>query len=247
MGRLRRDVPTLNMRGTTDWIAVLVLLGGTLAVRAEVPAAFKGVLAEGQLMKAETVMVVPPPEIDKFVGKVEQAARQDPKWFEQYSKDSSPGAPLPFHEKLGLTKTEYQQYLDLWAKREIRPTARVVVQLKQPKKGEWTVNATGEASMLATLRYVAAKDVFESPNGTLKRIEDIAAGPQSILGAWKGHEWRLLEETSLGVTKENIAIGQTTDGKFGLLVYRVQDVSAQGTRLVDRSIVVRFALAAAKK
>lgn len=223
---------------------LVVLLGGVL--RAAEPAVFKGLLAEGQLVKAETVVVVPPPEIDKYVGKVEKAARQDPKWFKEFSKDASPGVPLPFHEKLGLTKEEYQEYLDLWAKREQRAKAQVVVQLKQPKPGEWTINATGEASMLATLRYVSAKDVFESPNGTLKRIEDIDAGAQSILGKWTGKEWRLLEDTTLGVTKENIAVGRSGDGKYGLLVYRVQDVSTQGTRLVDRSVVVRFKLGGAK-
>jgi hypothetical protein len=217
-------------------------LCGAVAWAAEVPAAFEGLLAEGGLVKAETVMVVPPQEIDKYVGKVEKAANQEPEWFAKYSKDAPPGVPLPFHEKLGLSKEEYQQYLDLWNKREFRSVANVVLQLKQPKKGEWTINATGDAGILATLRYVAEKDVFESPNGTLKRIEDIDAGAQSILGKWQGKEWRYLEETSLGMTKENIALGRSGDGKSGLIVYRVQEVSAQGTRLYDRSIVVRFVL-----
>jgi hypothetical protein len=76
----------------------------------------------------------------------------------------------------------------------------------------------------------------------LKRIEDISADPTSILGEWVGHEWRFEEETSLGKTKENIAIGRFVTQKYGLIVYRVQELSAEGTRLLDKSLVVRFTL-----
>ena len=45
-----------------------------------------------------------------------------------------------------------------------------------------------------------------------------------------------------GITKENLAIGKLTDGSYGLLVYRIQEVSSTGTRLFDKSIVIRFAI-----
>ena len=84
--------------------------------------------------------------------------------------------------------------------------------------------------------------MFRSPNGDLKRIEDIKADSASILGEWTGSEWKFEEETSLGKTKENVAFGRFADGKYGLIVYRVQEMSTEGTRLLDKSLVVRFPL-----
>jgi hypothetical protein len=152
--------------------------------------------------------------------------------------------PLPYDEKLGLTKEEYGKYMELWEKREFRGEAQLVLILRETKPGEWVINATGPASMISTLRYFPEKDEFRSPNGTLERLEDIDTPEKSILGKWKGREWRFLEKTMIGMTKENIALGRMADGKYGIIVYRVQEISAQGTPMYDRSMVIRFALAA---
>ena len=212
---------------------------------AEVPDVFKGLFEKEVPVRAHIGMVVPPAEIDKHVAKVEAAARANPEWFEEYSTSSPPGSPLPFHENLGLTQAEYDEYLALWRQREFRPTEEVMLLLRPSFGGTWTITASGEAGMLSTLRFDPEAGTFRSPNGVLKRIEDIEADPDSILGEWGGPEWRFEEETGFGQTKENIALGRFADGKHGLVVYRIQEVSAGGTRLLDRSLVIRFALGAA--
>jgi hypothetical protein len=185
-------------------------------------------------------MVIPPREIDKFVAKVEAAARKDPKWFREFSAKTKPGIPLPFDERLGLTQQEYAEYLALWNKREFKAMADVTIVLRPSSGNSWTITATGEASAISTLRFIPKQDVFRSPNGDLKRIEDIKAEASSILGEWTGREWKLEEDTGLGKTKENIAVGRFTNKPFGLIVYRAQEVSTEGTRLLDRSLVIRF-------
>ena len=187
-------------------------------------------------------MVIPPKEIDKYVAKVEAAARKEAKWFREFSSQSKPGLPLPYDERLGLTKEEYDQYLVLWNKREFKAMEDVMLLLRQSSGGTWSITSTGGASAISTLRYYPKDDAFRSPNGELKRIEDIKADSTSILGEWTGHEWKFEEETGLGKTKENIALGRFADNKFGMIVYRVQELSTEGTRLLDKSLVVRFTL-----
>lgn len=220
-------------------VAALVIT----AHAADVPKAFAGLFDKDVPTRAQIGVVVPPSGIDKFVAKVEQAAKQDTKWFREYTLQAKPGAPLPYHEKLGLTKEEYDEYLKLWAKREFKPVGEDVVLLLRESAGEsWSVTGTGAASTLSTLRYSAKDDTFRSPNGTLARGEEIKADPDSILGAWAGTEWKFEEETSLGKTKENIAFGKYADNKYGLIVYRVVEVSSEGTKLIDKSLVIRFPL-----
>ena len=88
------------------------------------------------------------------------------------------------------------------------------------------------------------EDNWTSPNGTPTRLPDINADPSRILGAWTGKEWRFEEETSLSKLKENVAIGLTADKKYHLIVYRAQELTATGTRLLDKNLVVRVPVTA---
>jgi hypothetical protein len=209
---------------------------------AEVPAVFNGLFEKDIAVKGQIGVVLPPQEIDKYVAKVESAARKDPKWFREFSGSSKPGAPLPYDERLGLTKPEYDEYLVLWGKREFKPMEEVLLMLRQSAGETWSITATGNAGTISTLRYVAKDDLFRSPNGELKRIDDIKADSTSILGEWTGQEWKFEEETGLGKIKENFALGRFAGNKFGIIVYRAQELSTEGTKLLDKSLVVRFAL-----
>lgn len=225
-------------------VPVIVLSLATCLAAAEVPEIFSGFLKQDIPVKAQIGVVLPPPEIDKYVTKVEKAARADAKWFREFSSAAKPGQPLPYDERLGLTKAEYDDYISLWEKRAFKGIADVMLMLRKGSGDTWTITSTGEASTFSTLRYSAKDDTFSSPNGVLKRIDDIKADSSSILGAWTGKEWKYEEETGLGKTKENFALGRFTDSNYGLIVYRGQETSSEGTRLLDKSLVVRFPLGA---
>lgn len=219
--------------------ACLLLL---LPIHAEVPKVFAGLFEEDVPVRAAIGIIVPPSEIEKYIAKVETASKKDPEWFREFTKAAKPGTPLPFDERLGLTKQEYDDYLKLWAKREFKTTQEVILILRKTFGDKWSLTATEEAGVISTLRYAIKEDVFNSPNGTLKRLDDIKADPTSILGAWSGREWRFEEETSLGTTKENFALGKYDDKGFGLVIYRAQEISTEGSRLLDKSLVIRFPL-----
>lgn len=234
------SLPAQPVHRDMKFLPILLLL--IVPLHAEAPKFFKGLLEKDVPVKASIGIVVPPPEIEKYIAKVEASARKNKEWFAEYTKASKPGAPLPFHENLGLTKEEYDDYLTLWAKRDFKSTEEVVLVLRETFGKTWSLTATGEAGIISTLRYDPEKDVYRSPNGEMKRLEDIKAEPTSILGAWSGFEWRLEEETGLGKIKENFAVGRYDDKEYGLVVYRVQEISSEGSRLLDKSLVLRFAL-----
>jgi hypothetical protein len=209
---------------------------------AEVPKVFAGLFEQNVPVKGQIGVVMPPPEIEKYIAKVEAAARKDPKWFREFSGQSKPGAPLPYDERLGLAKAEYDEYLALWEKREFKPREQVMLLLRQSAGDTWSITSTGAGSVFSTLRYNSKGDLFRSPNGEMKRIDDIKADSSSILGAWSGLEWKFEEETGLGKIKENFALGRLADNKHGLIIYRAQELSSEGTRLLDKSLIVRFPL-----
>ena len=207
-----------------------------------IPKVFAGLFEQDIPVKGQIGMVAPPREISKYEAKVETAARKDPKWFKEYSDKAKPGVPLPYNERLGLTKKEYDQYLVLWNKREFKPSEEVMLQLRKGAGGTWSLTATGEASSLSILRYNPKDDVFYSHNNKLKRIDDIKTDASSIFGEWTGFEWKFEEKTGQGNTKENFAIGRYANNKYGLVVYRSQEFSTEGTCLLNKNLVIRFQL-----
>lgn len=226
-------------------VPLVALAFASQLAAAEVPKIFSGLLQQDTAVKGQIGIVLPPPEIDKYVAKVDTAARNDPKWFREFSESAKSGAPLPYDERLGLTKAEYDEYIALWNKREFKPIEDVVLVLRQSAGDTWTVTSTGNASILSTLRYSIKSDTFRSPNGELKRLDDIKADATTILGEWTAGEWRFEEDTTLGKMKENFAVGRYTGKNYGLLVYRAQEISAEGRKLLDKSLVIRFPIGAA--
>lgn len=220
-------------------LAFVSLANANAQVKAPKP--FASYLEAGKSYKGEIVVVLPPKEIQVYIDKVKEGAKKDPKWFKEYSSNAKPGVPLAFHEKLGLTTKEYQKYRELWDKREFKALQKVGLRL-EAIGDKWRVLVSGEGARISLLRFDPKTGMVVSPNGELKRIEDIDAAAETILGAWKGAEWKFENETGLGKTKENLAIGKSGDGKFGLLVYRLQDITTTGRIMHDKSMVIRFEL-----
>jgi len=213
------------------------------AAHAQVPKPFAGLFEKEVPVRAQIGVPMPPPEINKYIAKVEAAAEKDMKWFKEYSSQQKANAPLPYNEKLGLTKEEYDDYLKLWNQREFKPiTEDVMLVLRQKGPDNWILTATGAAAPISIITYSAKDDTFQSANGKLVRGEDIHAEAESVLGKWDGSEWKFEEEGSLGKTRENIAYGRFADGKHGLIVYRFVEISSEGTRLADKSLAIRFPL-----
>ncbi len=243
---------TSNQRGGYSWARSLTLFSvGLLALLffclsaplshagSETPPLLASYFKKNETIKGEVGAMIPPEKMKKYITKVRAAAQADEAWFRKFENDAPSGLPLPWHEKLGLTKEDYADYLKLWGEREFQVIHQVTLKLEEAKEGEWMIRVSGAGMPVTLLRFIMKEGHFRSPNGVMKRIEDINAAPESVLGGWKGQEWRYVNTTDFISTRENIALGKLVDEKHCLLVYRFQEETA-GRRLADRSMVIRF-------
>lgn len=232
---------TASIQSRTASAVLVVVMASCQLISAasKVPPILAAFLTKDKAVSGEVGAIIPPKEINKYIAKVQAAAKLDPPWHAEYVKKAKPGIPLPWHEKLGLTKEEYTDYIKLWDQREFKAVQQVVIRLEEPKPGEWMIRVSGVGMSISLLRYNLESDVFKSPNGILKRIDDIDAEERSILGAWVGKEWRYEQNSEFISTKENLALGTFKDGKQCILIYRLRE-STSGHLLADKSLVIRF-------
>lgn len=210
-----------------------------VAADSEVPEILGTYFDKEKTVAGEVGAIMPPEEINKYIAKVQAAATANPEWYAEFSREAKPGIPLPWHQNLGLSKEEYEDYLKLWDQRQFKTRQQVVIRLEEPKPGEWMIRVSGVGMTISLLRFNPETGNFKSPNGELKRIDDINAEERSILGAWAGQEWRYENKSEFISTRENLALGTYKDGKHCLLIYRLQE-STSGRRLADKSLVIRF-------
>jgi len=200
-------------------------------------------LEKDKVVRGEVVQLDVPVEFRKFEIVLLKAREKDPKWFEEHMKKSGKSSTIPAYDaKLGITKEEYDKYLKVWDQRKYKKVegGDVTLRLMEDSDKNWIINVSGKGVPISLIKYKPAEDVFKSSNGVMKRIEDIDSPADSIYRAWKGHEWRFFSETPLLKIKENLAIGRTADTKYGILIYSLQEVTAGGTPLADRLMIIRF-------
>ena len=231
---------TLDTHGTGCTLSAAAAAGLSAA---EPPAVLGQYLEPDKVVKGEVVKLDIPVEFLKFRELLMQAQKADPEWFKKLQKKAGKDNPIPpYDAKLGMTKAEYDKYVGLWEQRSYKRIEGGEVNLTLIEDGDndWVINVTGKGMSVSLLKYVTKKDQFESSNGTLLRIEDIKSPKESVYREWSGQEWRYFNDGDLVKTKENIAIGRTGDGKYGMLIYSLQEVSGEGKPLADDLLMIRF-------
>lgn len=226
---------------------MLVLCSFTLSVlnasAANPPKQLGAYLEKDKTVRGEVVQLDVPAEFRKFEIILIKAKEKDPKWFKEHVAKSGENSTIPiYHEKLGITKAEYDKYIKIWNQRKYKKVKNGDIQLtlREDSDKNWVISVTGLGMPISLIKYVPGEDAFKSSNGVMKRIEDINSPADSIYRAWKGHEWRYFKESPLLKVKENIAIGRTADTRYGMLIYSLQEVTAEGTPLADRLMIIRF-------
>jgi hypothetical protein len=139
------------------------------------------------------------PELQVILQKFQSAIGRDKEWFEKYFSDNyKAGEGLPYHEKFGVTKEEYQKVKDI----PKNPPLVVV-------KDSAILNVLRVSNVISISSADPDFDFLESltidvVNHSMIFLKDtiplkgqIFIQKNSAIGEWSGYEWKI-EESNLG-------------------------------------------------
>jgi hypothetical protein len=159
--------------------------------------------------------------------KLQEAAAKDPDWWQAHVKKAKPGEPLPYDPKMGLTKEEYKEYLDLGNTLGLTKLKTVMVRVKQD--GTRVTLTFGDGLPGLKEAVINLKDdTVVTPYGVATSRSVIKASPgQKATGPWDGIQWNL-EDVNLATAKGTIvkfAIGRLKDTERGIIYYDVKQIT----------------------
>jgi hypothetical protein len=155
------------------------------------PFAFVDSLLTKESYTAEFLDFEYPKDIQEISMRFQKAFMENKEWFEEYSrKYFKEGVGMPYHEKFGITKEEYQRIADM---NKTPP----VVTVKSTALLKANRNATGfsfkvlekDIKFFETLRLDFEKGVLCFMKDTIPFSSEINA-TETALGGWHGYSWK---------------------------------------------------------
>ena len=170
-------------------------------------------------------------------------------------KQIDKGYPWPYDEHLGLTKEEYQQYLVAWNKKKIVECIPVIFELRNESDHIWKIvtvspTKTGDLTPLpmSACTYDSQRNVWITPNGELKLVENLNYDTSHLFGAWIGQRWELEKKDSMSQMRESISLGMTQDKQFVYMIYNLLEfVTSTGRPTLGETFVLRLPAKTSKK
>ena len=132
-----------------------------------------------------------PPDIREILLRFNNAITANKEWFTAYSSHLSPGQPLPYDEKFGITQGEYERIKSM---DKVHPALKVVDTqrisiLRQDDKISF--KGEGEGRVLDYLEFDLGKNVLLFAGDTMPFAAGVHTNTAMAYGLFNSYTWRL--------------------------------------------------------
>lgn len=228
---------------STSRIALVIVLacGSRMAVSPSVGAQARAVLSAGPIA-VEVLEAWTPPRLNDLRVRLQRAAQADPAWFQEHVRRATPGEPLPYDRRLGLTEREYKDFLLLTDSIQMRP-ARTETLVIEPTAVGWRFGAATTLSALRGIEMDTVRNQVHSSFGDLLADDPITPGPaQRATGRWGGPRWSLesIDSSTRSGASAAFAVGKHESTGRTIIYFSAQRVTS-GQLTTKESLFLRFA------
>lgn len=186
------------------------------------------------------------PRANELGKKVKQAIAKNPSWFAEHNKkhrkNMKPGEPLPYDERMGLSKSEYKEFLMLSKKMTTQKIKQVPLIITKKGDDTFVLDGGKELSDLTGIEIDLKNDQVQTPFGILAKRSIVNASERSALGAWTGVRWELeqLDSNSGTGTVASLAIGKIKQSGMYVFYYDVRKVMPDAKAKIRISHILKY-------
>lgn len=142
--------------------------------------------------KVAVMSLDPPVRLHELTARIQAAAQSDPAWFMEHTKSATPGQPLPYDSRLGLSEAEYREYLTLGSSIGLKKVRDATLKVLPKDGGKLFLDGDDSLSDLTGLTIDTAALQVHSEFGVLGPPTRVTASDaQKATGPWNGYTWKL--------------------------------------------------------
>jgi len=161
--------------------------------------------------------------------KLQEGVAKHPVWWLAQGALAKPGEPIAYDPRLGMTKEEYQEYLDFTKKMPLLKAKSVKVRVTREDE-KVTLDIGEDAPGLKKVVLDLKEETLTTPFGVATE-GDWGESPEDrrspLLGSWTGVSWELKkdEKEPPSTSQVRFGIGKLKENGRGVLYYDVKHLS----------------------
>lgn len=178
--------------------------------------------------------------------KMALAYQKNKDWFIAVGKQRAAGEPMPYDERMGVTRQEYAEYLSPANRGSLTDVRAVKFDRIENPDGSYSLDAGPSLPMLKQVKFDSKRAIIETPYGTLKDPKEVTITEKGYaLGPWKGFTYHLSEGTFESLARNiagkviTLTVGRQSESGRRFLTYKAS-VLENGVRTTDFDITVMY-------
>lgn len=191
------------------------------------------------------MQVALPPRVEELAKKIITAGSKNREWLFESAMKAKPGEPIPYDERLGITRDEYKEFLELSHQTTLREVATCKLHVVHNSDDTISLMAgNDELQTLSALKFDIAKNSISTPYGKLTDSKPVDYSTQKGgIGPYTGLSFKLEEGmeglsdkklTELSGKVISITFGKLVDGGRHFILYEAS--IAKNGQLAQKSI-----------
>lgn len=172
--------------------------------------------------KVDMMGVVFPERFQELTVKMQTALATNKEWMLNYIKQNAkPGEPLPYDKKLGMTKNEYEEFLTLGEKKEMKKFGSVEI-TTTTRADIFQIHSGGELSDLEEVKINLKEMSIITPFGVITNLAPDTSEGGGVIGPFSGYRGNLEkgDEDFNNVTTAIFLVGQAKNTGRNFIYYK---------------------------
>ena len=223
------------------FLCLCIFAAGTFLLRAQTE------------LRSEIEKLLPPPEckvdimgvafpkrFQELTVKMQTALATNKEWMLNHIKQNAkPGEPLPYDEKLGMTKNEYEEFLALGEKKEMKKFGSVKI-TTTTNANIFQIHSGGELSDLDEVKINLKELTITTPFGVITNLAPDTSEGGGVIGPFSGYEGKFEngDEDFNNATTISFLVGRQKNTGKNFIYYKVGILKSKNAVKDTRTLIL---------